>query len=83
MLCDAAQRKGSKPMADPTWDQIQGRWKQLKGKVHEEWGNLTDDEIEELEGRREQLVGMIQEKYGLAREEANRQIDEWARELKF
>ena len=70
-------------MANPTWDQIQGRWKQLKGKVREEWGDLTDDDVDMIEGRREQLAGVIQERYGVAKEDANRQIDNWARDLKF
>ena len=50
-----------------------GAWKQLKGKVNEQWGKLTDDEIDQLEGRGEQLAGKLQERYGLAREEAERQ----------
>ena len=64
-------------MANPTWDQIQGKWKQLKGKVREEWGDLTDDEIDEIEGRREQLAGMIQE----MREKLGKEIEDLSREL--
>jgi uncharacterized protein YjbJ (UPF0337 family) len=54
-------------------DRAAGAWKQLKGKVKEQWGKLTDDEIDQLEGRGEQLAGKLQERYGLAREEAERQ----------
>jgi uncharacterized protein YjbJ (UPF0337 family) len=54
-------------------DQTAGNWKQLKGKLKEKWGNLTDDEIDQLEGRGEQLAGKLQERYGMAREEAERQ----------
>ena len=43
------------------WNQIQGQWKQLKGKAKIEWGKLTDDEIDVIEGRREELVGKIQQ----------------------
>jgi uncharacterized protein YjbJ (UPF0337 family) len=67
----------------PMWDRIAGNWKQMKGGIRERWGKLTDDEIEEAEGNREKLAGKIQEKYGIAREEAHRQIDEWADKLKF
>ncbi len=70
-------------MADPTWDKIQGKWKQFKGQVQQKWGELTDDELDQVEGRREKLAGLIQEKYGVAKEQANREIDEWARALKF
>lgn len=69
-------------MSNPIWDKIEGNWKQFSGSVRERWGELTDDEVAQVEGRRDQLAGKIQEKYGIAREEANRQIDEWAEKLK-
>lgn len=70
-------------MASPTWDKVKGNWKQFKGSVQERWGELTNDEVDQIEGEREQLRGRLQEKYGIAKEEANRQIDEWAKSLKF
>ncbi|MCP4635248.1 MAG: CsbD family protein [Methyloversatilis sp.] len=63
-------------------DRIEGNWKQLKGKVKEQWGKLTDDELDVIEGRREQLAGRIQERYGLAREEAEKQVRDWEKRLK-
>jgi uncharacterized protein YjbJ (UPF0337 family) len=63
------------------WDQIKGNWHQLKGKAREAWGDLTDDDLARLEGSQEQLVGVIQERYGIAKEEAQRQVDEWANRL--
>ena len=60
------------------WDTIKGNWKQMSGKVKEEWGDLTDDEITEAEGDRDQLVGKIQAKYGIAKEEAEQQVDSFA-----
>jgi uncharacterized protein YjbJ (UPF0337 family) len=59
------------------WDRIEGNWKQFKGKAREQWGKLTDDELDQVEGHREQLVGRIQEKYGIARDEAERQVRDW------
>jgi uncharacterized protein YjbJ (UPF0337 family) len=56
------------------WDQIQGNWKQFKGKIRQQWGDITDDELEQVGGQRDKLVGKIQEKYGLSKEEADRQI---------
>ena len=58
-------------------DRIQGRWKQLKGKVKEQWGKLTDDDLDVIAGRRDQLLGRIQQRHGLARDEAERQITDW------
>lgn len=63
------------------WDQIEGKWKQMKGKAQEQWGRLTDDELDVAAGRRDVLVGKVQEKYGLAKAEAERQIDDWQRSL--
>jgi uncharacterized protein YjbJ (UPF0337 family) len=60
------------------WDQIQGRWRQMKGSVRTKWGKLTDDDIDVINGRREQLIGLIQERYGIAKEAAERQVSEWA-----
>jgi uncharacterized protein YjbJ (UPF0337 family) len=58
-------------------DRAAGTWKQIKGKVKEQWGKLTDDEITQLEGHGDQLAGKIQERYGLARDEAERQAKEF------
>ncbi len=60
------------------WDIIEGKWKQLKGSAKENWGKLTDDELDQAAGNRDKLVGKIQEKYGVARDEAEKQVDEWA-----
>ena len=60
-------------------DQLKGKWKQMKGSVRERWGKLTDDDIDVINGQNEQLVGKIQEKYGIAKDEAQRQVDEWMR----
>lgn len=59
------------------WDQIEGNWKQFKGKVQEKWGDLTNDELDRIDGNREQLVGLVQERYGKARAEAEREVKEF------
>ena len=61
------------------WDTIEGNWKQFTGKVREKWGKLTDDDLEVIAGKRDRLSGKIQERYGVAKEEAERQIDEYER----
>jgi len=63
------------------WEQVQGKWKQYTGNVKEKWGRLTDDDLQQIAGQREQLVGRIQERYGIAKEAAEKQIDEFARGL--
>lgn len=64
------------------WDQVAGNWKQLRGSLREQWGKLTDDDLHEIAGRREQLVGRLQERYGWAKEEAERQADEFVKRTK-
>jgi uncharacterized protein YjbJ (UPF0337 family) len=59
------------------WEQIQGQWKQLKGKLKMKWGRLTDDDLDFIAGQKDVLVGKIQERYGLKKEEALRQVEEW------
>jgi uncharacterized protein YjbJ (UPF0337 family) len=68
---------------NPIWDRLAGGWKQVQGQVRTQWGKLTDDDLEMIKGQREVLAGKIQERYGIAKEDANRQIDEWANKLKF
>jgi uncharacterized protein YjbJ (UPF0337 family) len=58
-------------------DQAAGKWQQVKGKIKQQWGKLTDDDLTMLEGSRDQLAGKIQERYGIAKEEAERQIREF------
>jgi uncharacterized protein YjbJ (UPF0337 family) len=58
-------------------EQMKGKWNQLKGSVKAKWGKLTDDDLDVINGEREQLIGRIQERYGIAKEEAQRQVDQW------
>ena len=58
-------------------DQAQGKWKQLKGQAQQEWGKLTNDDLDRMEGSREELQGKIQERYGMAREKAKEAVDDF------
>ena len=58
-------------------DRIAGQWKQLKGRIKEKWGKLTDDDITVINGKQDQLVGRIQERYGVAKDEAEKQVRTW------
>lgn len=61
------------------WDTIEGKWKQVKGKVKSKWGKLTDDDLQLIGGKKDQLIGKIQERYGLKKDEAEKQVDEYAK----
>lgn len=62
-------------------DMIAGNWKQLTGKVKEQWGKLTDDDLTVIEGKRDQLVGRVQERYGIAKDKAEEQVAAWETKL--
>jgi uncharacterized protein YjbJ (UPF0337 family) len=64
------------------WDQIAGDWKQLSGRVKERWGKLTDNELVIIGGKRDQLAGLLQERYGYAREQAEKEVEEFSAALK-
>jgi uncharacterized protein YjbJ (UPF0337 family) len=61
------------------WDRIEGNWKQFSGKVKEQWGKLTDDELTQINGNRDQLEGRIQARYGYAKDQAREEVDSWLR----
>ena len=61
------------------WDRIEGQWSQVKGKAREQWGKLTDDDVDVVAGKRDQLAGKIQERYGIHKEEAEHQVATWLR----
>lgn len=65
----------------PSWDRIEGNWKQFAGKARERWGELTDDDVDVIAGRRQQLVGKIQERYGILTDQAERQVADWMNDL--
>lgn len=62
--------------ADLNWDVVKGKWKQLRGKAKEEWGDITDDDWDQIDGHKDKLVGKLQERYGYEREEAERHAHE-------
>lgn len=62
-------------------DVLQGKWKQLRGRLKETWGVLTDDELDQIQGRRDRLSGKLQEKYGYSRMKAEEEIDRFVRDL--
>lgn len=63
------------------WDRIEGNWKQFKGKAKQKWGELTSDDLDRLEGKRDELIGKLQERKGIGRDEAEREVNDWAKQL--
>ncbi len=59
------------------WDQVAGNWHQFTGKVQQQWGKLTSDEIAEIKGDQTILAGKVQERYGITKEEAEKQVRDW------
>ena len=63
------------------WNRIEGNWKQFTGKVKEQWGKLTDDDLTEINGKRDQLEGKIQQRYGYAKDQTRNEVDDWFNRL--
>jgi uncharacterized protein YjbJ (UPF0337 family) len=63
------------------WDRIEGSWKQFRGKVKSQWGDLTDDELTRIAGKQDQLIGKLQERYGYSRDRARWEVQRWANQL--
>jgi uncharacterized protein YjbJ (UPF0337 family) len=65
------------------WDRIEGNWKVFKGQVQQQWGKLTNDDLDIIAGSREELIGRIQNTYGIARDEAEKQVTLWEKDKKI
>ncbi len=61
------------------WDQLEGQWNQFKGAVKEKWSKLTDDDLTYIAGKKDKFLGRLQERYGHSREQAERDLDAWAK----
>ena len=55
---------------------LEGNWNEIKGKLHERWGQLTQDDLQKARGNVDQLVGLIQRKTGEARERVEQYLNE-------
>jgi uncharacterized protein YjbJ (UPF0337 family) len=59
------------------WNRVEGNWKQVKGKVKEKWGKLTDDDLDVIAGKQDQLEGRLQQRYGYAKDQAQKEVNDW------
>ena len=62
-------------------ERVGGKFDQIKGKMKETWGNLTDDEVSYYDGKQDQFFGAVKEKYGIAKDAAEAKINEWSSDL--
>ena len=58
-------------------EQMAGSWRVVRGKVKEQWGRLTNDDLDVISGKHDQLVGKIQERYGKDRQQIEHDVDRW------
>jgi len=65
---------------DANQDILQGEWPALKGQVKQQWGKLTDDDVQGLSGKTEELVGVLQQRYGYGKVQAKIEINQWVSE---
>jgi uncharacterized protein YjbJ (UPF0337 family) len=64
------------------WNEVEGKWNQMKGSVKEKFGKLTDDDLKVIAGKKDQFLGKVQERYGIAREQAEKDVDTWLKSQK-
>jgi uncharacterized protein YjbJ (UPF0337 family) len=60
-------------------DVLKGKWQPLKGEARVQWGKLTDDDLDQIQGNAEKLAGKLQERYGYAKDQAQREVDDFIR----
>ena len=60
-------------------DVLKGKWQQLKGEARIQWGKLTDDDLDQIQGNAEKLAGKLQERYGYAKDQAQKEVDDFIR----
>lgn len=63
------------------WDTVSGRWAEFKGRVREQWGRLTNDDLDVIAGKRDQLIGILQQRYGKAKDAIEREVDDFEHRL--
>jgi uncharacterized protein YjbJ (UPF0337 family) len=64
------------------WNQLEGKWKQIKNSAKERWGKLTDDDLDIIAGKRDSLLEKLHERYGITKVAAQQEADAWLRTMK-
>jgi uncharacterized protein YjbJ (UPF0337 family) len=55
--------------------QLKGSWNEIKGKLKQKYGQLTDDDLKFAEGKDDELLGRLQQKLGKTKEELRKEIE--------
>jgi uncharacterized protein YjbJ (UPF0337 family) len=61
---------------------FEGNWNELKGKMKQAWGWMTDDDIKQIEGNHQEIYGKLQKHYGYGRDEAERAVDKFRNQFR-
>lgn len=61
-------------------DTLQGNWTELKGKVKQQWGKLTDDDLTQINGSYQELEGKLQKAYGYQKDQLQKELDEFSKQ---
>jgi uncharacterized protein YjbJ (UPF0337 family) len=56
-------------------DVFEGKWKQLRGQIQKNWGDLTDNDLDKIKGTRTEFEGLLQERYGYTKEKSKTELD--------
>ncbi len=65
------------------WNEVEGKWNQLKGTVREKYGKFTDDDLETIAGKKDQFIGKLQQRYGMSREQAQKDVESYVHGLRL
>jgi uncharacterized protein YjbJ (UPF0337 family) len=76
-ISQLVSRRVNQRRAAMDWNRVEGNWKQVKGKVKEQWGKLTDDDLDVIAGKQDQLEGRLQQRYGYAKDQAQKEVNDW------
>jgi len=60
-------------------DILQGKWKQLRGQIQKQWGDLTNDDLDRIKGTQTEFEGLLQERYGYTKERAHQELETFMR----
>jgi uncharacterized protein YjbJ (UPF0337 family) len=52
-----------------------GKWAEIKGKLKQKWGKLTDDDLTVIEGKNEEIYGLLEKHYGYTKDQINKELD--------
>ena len=63
------------------WNQIEGNWQELRGKVRQQWAKLTDQDLERIGGAKDRLVGALKQRYGYEKDKAATEVEGWLQTL--